>query len=204
MTGKANLAGKLQTIFQIGDQRGLRHVKADLLHRVFEEQTVFGFLDGADLCADKMHVVFFENSGVGQLDGQVQGSLSTNGWEHSETGSGREFAFDANDLFEVRERERFDVGAIRQLGVGHDGGGVRIRQHHFKTFRLERLASLRAGVIKLRRLANDDRARAENQYFRDVCAFRHLCSFALGLKWRSLVSIDGLFPVPQPRGAALI
>ena len=49
MTGKADLAGEFEAVFQIVDQRRLRNVEADLLHRVFEEEPVFGLLDGFDV-----------------------------------------------------------------------------------------------------------------------------------------------------------
>src|SRR6185369_8074827 len=69
--------------------------------------------------------------------------------------------------------ERLDVSAVGDLGIGHDGSRVRVREHHLKALGLERLAGLRAGVVKLRRLANDDGARTDDQDFGDVRAFGH-------------------------------
>ncbi len=49
ITGKADLAGELQAVAQIVDQRRPRHVEADRGHRILEEQAVFGFLDRFEL-----------------------------------------------------------------------------------------------------------------------------------------------------------
>ena len=74
--GKANLARKFQPIFGAVHQRRLGHVEPDLLHRVFEEETVFGFLNGRDIRANQAHVIFFQNAAVGKFDCQIQRSLS--------------------------------------------------------------------------------------------------------------------------------
>ena len=70
---------------------------------------------------------------------------------------GQHFRLDTNNLFHVLVGQRLNVGAIGQLGIGHDGGWVRVHQHHLVALLLEGLAGLRAGVVKLRRLADDDR-----------------------------------------------
>ena len=82
--------------------------------------------------------------------------------------------FNANNFFQIFARQRLDVSAVGDLRIGHDGGRVGIGQHHLESLGLERLASLRPGVIKLRRLANDDRARADDQDLRDVSSFAAL------------------------------
>ena len=81
----------------------------------------------------------------------------------AKSGARRHLPLDADDLFEIFQRERLDVGAVGRLRIGHDGGRVRVRQHHFVALGLERLAGLRAGVIKLRRLPDDDGAGAEDR-----------------------------------------
>ena len=193
MTGKSNFSGELKPIFQIVDQRRLGNVEADLLHGIFEEEAVFGLLDGADLRADKMNVVFLQNAAVGEFNSEVQRGLSANGRQNSEASAGRQFALHANNFFQIFAGQRLNVSAVGELGIGHDGGRIGIRQHHFEALSLERLASLRAGVIKLRRLANDDGARADDQNFRDVSAFGHLCSFRFVVKSRGIGGNGGLY-----------
>ena len=171
---EADLAGELEPVFHVVDQRRLGHVEADLLHRVFEEEAVFGLLDGRDVGADQLHVVFFQHAAVGKFDRQIQRGLSADGRQHGKTRARRHLALDADNLFQIFQRERLDISAVGRLRIGHDGGRVRVRQHHFVALGLERLAGLRAGVIKLRRLPNDDGPGAEDQNFRDVSAFGHL------------------------------
>ncbi len=152
------------------------------LHRVFEEEAVFRLLDGRDVGADQDDVVFFQNAAVGKFDRQIERSLSAHGRQHGETRARRHFPLDADNLFQIFKRERFDVGAVGNLRVGHDGRRIGVGQHHLIALRLERLASLRARVVKLRRLPDDDGPGAENQDFRDVSAFGHLCFDLHGLK----------------------
>ena len=151
----------------------LGHVEADLLHRVFEEEAVFGFLDGLDIGADEIDVVLVEHAAVGEFDGEVERGLSANGGQNGEACARRHLALDADDLFQILAGERLDVSAVGDLGVGHDGRRIRVGKHHFESLSLERLAGLGAGVIKLGRLADDDGAGAEDQDFRDVVASRH-------------------------------
>ena len=82
---ESDLAGELEAVFQIVDQRRFRHVEADPLHRIFEEKTVFGLLDGVELRANELHVVLFEDAGVGELDGEIQRGLSADRGQHGET-----------------------------------------------------------------------------------------------------------------------
>ena len=124
----------------------------------------------------RMHVVFFQHAAVGKFDRQIQRGLSADGRQHGKTRARRHFPLDADNLFQIFERERLNISAVGDLRVGHDGRRIRVGQHHFIALRLERLAGLRAGVIKLRRLPNDDGPGAEDQDFRDVSAFGHLLS----------------------------
>ena len=81
---EANLAGKVESVFQIVCQCGLRNVEADLLHRIFEEQPVFSLLDRSQLRADELNIVFFEDAGIGEFHREVERSLSTHGRKQSE------------------------------------------------------------------------------------------------------------------------
>ena len=71
-------------------------------------------------------------------------------------------------------RERLDVSAVGAFGIGHDRGRIRVRQNHFVALLLESFAGLRAGVVELRRLADDDGARAEDQNLLYVSSFGHV------------------------------
>ena len=170
---EADFSGEFEAVFEIVNERGLGNVEADLLHRVFEEEAIFSLLDRRDVCADEKRVVFVEHAAVGEFDRKVERGLSADGGQNSETCAWRHLALDTDDFFQVLAGERLDVSAVGDLGVGHDGRRIRVRQHHFVALSLERLAGLRAGVIELGRLPDDDGAGAEDQDFRDVVASRH-------------------------------
>jgi hypothetical protein len=77
-------------------------------------------------------------------------------------------------FFCERHSQRFHVSSIGQVWIGHDGGRIGIDQHHFKSIRPKRLASLRPGIIKLTSLPDNDRAGAYYQDSMNVSASRHL------------------------------
>ena len=69
--------------------------------------------------------------------------------------------------------DRFDVGRIHQAGVGHDGRGVAVEQHHSVALLLERLARLGSAVIEFAGLADDDGAGANQENGVEIGSFRH-------------------------------
>ena len=85
--------------------------------------------------------------------GRVQPGLAAQGRQQGI----RPFPFD--DLGHGLGRDRFDVGPVGHFGVGHDGGGVAVDQHHLIAFLPQRLAGLGAGIVEFAGLADDDRAR---------------------------------------------
>jgi hypothetical protein len=72
--------------------------------------------------------------------------------------------------------QRLDVRAVGHARIGHDRGRVRIDQHDLVSLFAQRLAGLRARVVKLASLTDDDRARTNQQDFVDVVASRHGCN----------------------------
>ena len=74
------------------------------------------------------------------------------------------------------DRQRLDISDVGGLGIGHDRRRIRIDQHDLIAFLPQRLAGLRAGVIKFAGLSDDDWAGANDQNFRGyqcVWAFRN-------------------------------
>jgi hypothetical protein len=89
---------------------------------------------------------------------------------------GEHLRLDADDLFDVIAGERLDVGAVGELGIGHDGGRVRVDQHHLVALLAESLAGLRAGVVELGGLADHDRAGADHEDLLYVISAWHVSS----------------------------
>ena len=149
------------------DELRLRQIEADLLHRVFKQQTVLGAFDGIDFRADQFHSIFIEYAGFGQGDRKIQSGLPAHGREQ---GVG---AFAANHLGGVFHAERLHVGAVRQIRIGHDGGGIRIDQHDFVAVALQGLARLGAGIVEFAGLSDNDGTAAHDHDAMEVVAARH-------------------------------
>ncbi len=177
--GVADALRELEAVVEVIDQLRLRALEADVAHGVLEQEAVFGLLDGVDLGADQLDAVAVEHARLGQFHREVQAGLAAHGGEQ---GVG---PFLADHFFEEGHGERLDVGAVGEVGVGHDGGRVGIHQDHLVAVRLQRLARLRAGIVELARLADDDGAGTHDQDFVDVSAFRHGLNSCVSL-WRTL------------------
>ncbi len=105
---------------------------------------------------------------LGQIHGQVQTGLP------AERGQQRVGPLDFDDLGDDFPGERLDIGAVGHVRIGHDRGRVGIDEHDLVTFFAQGLAGLRARVIELAGLADDDRTGADQQNLVEVVATRHV------------------------------
>ena len=85
--------------------------------------------------------------------------------------------FALHDRLDHLGRDRFDIGAIGEFWIGHDGGRVGIHQHDLVAFLSECLARLHAGIIKFAALPDDDWTGADQQNFLSSL-FRGICASA--------------------------
>ena len=161
-------------LYRIGDIRGDDGL-ADLLHGLFEQLAIFRTVDGVDVGADELDPPLIEEALFGQLAADGQARLPA---QRGEQAVRPLFDDDALDRF---QRQRFEVDLVGERFVRHDGGGVGVAQDDVDARRLEHAARLRARVIELRRLADDDGAGADDEYFVDIASFRHL--FFLRPSW---------------------
>ena len=123
--GIADTAGKLEARGDRVDELGLRRFETDLAHRVLEEEAVFGLLDGVDLGADQLDAIFLQDAGFGKLDGEVQSGLAAHG------GKQRIRPLAADDLFQVGQSQRLDIGFVGEVRIRHDGGRIGIDEDDF-------------------------------------------------------------------------
>ena len=79
-----------------------------------------------------------------------------------------------DDQLEELGRHRLDVGAVGELRVRHDRRRVRVHEDDVEPLLLEGLRRLRPGIVELRGLADDDRARADEENAMEVSASRHV------------------------------
>ena len=147
--------------------RRARTFEPDAVHRVAEFLAVLGLLDRFRISADQLHPQPVERPALVKRERRVERRLPAH---RREQGIGS-LGFD--DLGDDLGRDRLDIGRVGQLGIGHDRRRVRIDDDDAIALGLERLDRLRPGVIKLRRLADDDRASADDENGRDVGAAGH-------------------------------
>jgi hypothetical protein len=142
-------------------------------HRVLEFEPVLGLVDRRGIGADHLHAELLQRAVVEQRQRGVERGLPAHRREqsHCVLGSGRCFLLD--DLGDDGGRDRLDIGRIRQLGIGHDRRRVRIDQDDAVPLLLERLDRLRARIIELARLPDDDGPGADDEDRGDVGASGH-------------------------------
>ena len=85
-----------------------------------------------------------------------------------------------DDLGQHLGGERLDVGAVGEVGVGHDRGRVRVGQDHAVALGPQHAAGLRARVVELAGLTDHDRAAADEQDRLEVGPPRHQAAPASG------------------------
>ena len=161
--------GKIQGIVQVLNHLGGDDGLVQLLHGIFEELTVLGTVDGLRLAGQQTDAAAVQEAVAGQFHRKVQAHLAA---QVGQDGI-RLFLFD-DALYDFR-RQRFDIHMIGNIGVGHDGGRVGVDEHRLDTLGFEGAAGLRAGIVKLCRLTDDDGAGTNDQHLFDTGVFRHRC-----------------------------
>ena len=144
-----------------------RAFNADFRHGIAEFLAVFGLINHFRLGADQFAAVFFQNAGLREFQRCIERSLTAHG------GQQRIGAFLGDDFLDNLNRDRFDIGGIRQPRIGHDRGRVGIHQNDAVALSAERFAGLRAGIIEFAGLADDDRPGADDHDGFNVSALRH-------------------------------
>ena len=141
--------------------------QADPVHGLSELLPVLGHLDGPGIGPDELDPVFLQEPPPMELHGQVEGGLAAHGGEE---GVG---LFSLDDPLHPGRRQGLDVGPVRQVRIGHDGGRIGVHQDDPVPLFLEGPDSLGTGIVELAGLANDDGARAEDQNGVEIGAFGH-------------------------------
>ena len=151
----------------VGEPRA-RRLEPDLGHRLAEQLAVLGLVDHLGAGADHLDTVFVEHAGAMQAERGVERGLPAHGRQD------RVGPLLLDDLGDELRRDRLDVSCVGDVRVGHDRGRVGVHQHDAIALFLQGLAGLRAGIVELAGLADDDRAGSDDQDRLYVCAFGHL------------------------------
>ena len=130
---------------------------ADAVEQVAEALPVLGHLDGLDGRAQQARAVALQEAGAGDLHGQVEAGLAAQAGQHAVR------ALALQDALHRRDRERLEVDRVGDARVGHDRGRVGVEQDGADALLAQRPAGLRAGVVELGRLADDDGPGADDE-----------------------------------------
>ena len=151
----------------IGDLRR-KHRLAKALAKLLEQLPILRLLNGFAGRSKQLHVAFLQNALLFQLHGKIQSRLA------ADAGDDGIRSLKADDTGDIFQRQRLHVNLVRDGGVGHDGRGVAVAQNDLVALFFQGEAGLRAGIVKFRRLTNDDGAGANDQNFLQIGAFRHV------------------------------
>ena len=154
----------------IGNVRGDGGL-TDLLHRFFEQLPVLCPVNCLGIGADQPHAVFCRKPSAASCMAMVSPVCPP---RPASRLSG--FSLRIMRLSVIRVK-RLEIDLVRQRLVGHDRGGVGIAKHHIDARIFQNAARLRAGIVKLRRLPDDDRAGADHQHFFDIVCISGMLLF---------------------------
>ncbi len=187
MSGKrADLGRDALGVSERARDPGARHVQPDADHGFLEKLAIFALGDRKGVCADQLHVVPDERAVAVQLHRRVERGLPA----HRREDRVRLLAFQYH--LDHRRRNRLDVGAIGELRIRHDRGGVRVHEHDFVAFFAQGLARLHAGIIEFAALPDDDRAGANEEDFVQLIVPRHAQRETMRkpADWKSVILTD--------------
>ena len=136
-------------------------------HRDLEFFAIFRLVDGFLRRADHLDAVFFQHTVLGQIERAVERGLAAHGRQQ------RIGALLGDDLLDDLPGDRLDVGDIGHVRVGHDRRRIAVDENDPVTLFAQRLAGLRAGIVELARLPDDNGAGADDENAFEVSALRH-------------------------------
>ena len=180
-------------------QANLVHSRTGFVHRVSDsgptrlksdfghcDLEVFAILCGGDrIGVGTDHLWLTRNTdqpALEQLHGDVETGLTAEGRQH---GIGLFLVDDGRQHF---PGERLDVGRICKVRVSHDRRRVGVGEDDAVTLFFQHSAGLRARVVKLTRLTNDDRPGADDEDRFDVVTPGHQILIFLAVAFSIMVA----------------
>ena len=130
---------------------------ADAIEQVAEPFAVLGHLDRLDGRPQQTRPGALQDAGPCHLHGQVEAGLTAQAGQQAL----RPLPF--QDALHGGDRERLEVDDVGDAGVGHDRGRVGVEEDGAHALLAQGPAGLRAGVVELGGLADDDGAGAQDE-----------------------------------------
>ena len=163
----ADRVGKIHSCVDILDNQALGDWLPEFLHCLLKALTILRLLDGIERRAEELHTVLRQDALLRKLNGKVQPRLS------AERGEKAIRLFLGNNLRQKLHRQRLDVNTVGDIGVRHDGGGIAVDEDNLQPVFLQCTAGLRAGIVKLCGLPDNDGAGADHHDFIEIFLTRH-------------------------------
>ena len=124
----------------------------DLFHCILEKLSVLCLVYSLCICAEKSYVVLLQETLVRKLHSKGKSCLSAKTCKEA-VGL---FLFD--DSLDSVNCKRLKVYLVCKRVIGHNGSGVGVYENYVYSCFLEHVARLRARIVKLCRLTDDDGA----------------------------------------------
>ena len=164
---QTDLTGEINRVLDRVNDLGGDDRLADLLHGVLEHLAVLRLCDGGRVRAEQLYAHLLEEAVLAQLHGEVQTGLT------AEVGQQGVRVLLLDDLLNGLDGHRLDVDLVRHGLVGHDGRRVGVDQNDLQTLLAQCAAGLRACIVELGSLTDNDRAGAQYHYLMNILAQRH-------------------------------
>ena len=123
---------------------------ADAITHCTEELAIFGHADGGKWRAEQANWMTIEDASIGEGDGEIECRLPA---EPSEESLG---SLALDDPLDHLNGQWLEVDSVGHRWVGHDRCGIRVHENRTDPFGTKCATGLRAGVVKLCSLANND------------------------------------------------
>ncbi|CAB4610290.1 unannotated protein [freshwater metagenome] len=144
------------------------NVETNLNHCLLELVTVLCCFDRFSICANELWRTGHTNKSLCvESHRQVETCLP------SQSGKNCIRFFALDDLGKNFWSQRLDIRTIGEVRVRHDGGRVRVGEHHAIPLRLQHTTCLSAGVVEFTRLTNNDGTRPNDEDVVDVITAWH-------------------------------
>ena len=140
---------------------------AQPVHRFAEKFAILCHFNGFAFRANHLDVEFLQHAHLFERERCVQPGLAAHCRQQ------RVGAFFFDDLGDNFRGDGFDVGGICQPGIGHDRRRVGVHEDDPVAFFFQGLAGLRAGVVELARLTDDNGPRSNDHDRLDIGSFWH-------------------------------
>ena len=163
----ADMLRRQQALFHALGDLGGEHRLAQALAQLLELLPVLCLLDALAAGTQQLHLTFLQNALLLQLYSQIQPSLPA---DAGDDGVGPLIAQNLRDVF---KGQGLHIHLVGNGGVGHNGGGVGVAEHHLVALFFQGQAGLGPCVVKFRGLADDDGAGADHKDLVDIRSLRH-------------------------------